>query len=137
MSTKRVIPESECQFSFARSGGKGGQNVNKVSTKVLLRWHPASSGVLTPQEKSVIYQRLQGSLTAEGEILVVSQTTRSQEMNRADALEKLSAMVTAALTPRKKRRATKPTRSSRERRIGAKKKRSEQKSSRSGKDWQW
>jgi ribosome-associated protein len=130
-----VIPADELAWSFARSGGPGGQNVNKVASKVELRWTPATSraiAALSEETRAWLLSRLAGRLTLGGELLVTSSLTRDQIKNRADAAEKLAGIVRAALARPKKRKATRPTRASKERRIGAKRRRSEIKRARRG-----
>lgn len=130
VSDRITIPDAELRVAFARSGGPGGQNVNKVNSKVELRWTPADSGVLRDDDRALLLQKLANRLTNDGELLVTSELTRDQAKNRADAETKLAAIVAAALHRPKARRATRPTRGSKERRIGAKKHRGEIKKSR-------
>ena len=124
------IPASELSIAFARSGGPGGQNVNKVSSKAELRWTPSTSSALAPDDLAWLLTKLGGRLTTEGELIVVSEKTRDQIKNRADATEKLIAIVRAALVRPKPRRATKPSRGAKERRLGQKKRRAVVKSGR-------
>jgi ribosome-associated protein len=129
--TDRItIPEGELRIAFARSGGPGGQNVNKVNSKVELRWTPSTSAALGEDDRAWLLRKLGGRLTNDGELLVTSERTRDQGKNREDAQAKLAAIVAAALFRPKKRRATRPTRASKERRIGAKKHRAEIKKAR-------
>ncbi len=124
--TDRIsIPETEVRVAFARSGGPGGQNVNKVNSKVELRWTPATSAALGEDDRTWLLAKLGSRLTNDGDLIVTSERTRDQAKNRADASAKLAAIVAAALFRPKKRRATRPTRGSKERRIGEKKRRSE------------
>ena len=125
-----IIPEDELSLAFARSGGSGGQNVNKVSSKVELRWCPVTTRALTPADREWVMTKLGGRLTNAGELIVVSEKTRDQIKNRGDAEDKLAAIVRAALARPKPRRATKPSRGAKERRIKAKKGRAEIKSAR-------
>jgi ribosome-associated protein len=124
------IPETELAWSFVRSGGPGGQNVNKVASKAVLRWNLAGTASL-PEE---VRLRLQGQqrrrITKEGELVLSSQRYRDQERNREDCLEKLRAMVQEALQAPKARRVSKPTRGSRERRLQEKRHRSAAKAGR-------
>ena len=120
-----VIPDTELRVAFARSGGPGGQNVNKVNSKVELRWAPATSAALGEDDRAYLLSKLRGRLTNDGELLVTSERTRDQGKNRSDASAKLAAIVAAALFRPKKRRPTRPTRGSKERRIGEKKHRAE------------
>ena len=110
------IPESEFHFTFARSGGPGGQNVNKVASKAVLHWNVAASPSLPAEVKERFKEQNRSRITIEGVLVLDSQRFRDQPKNVADCLEKLRAML---LRP-KKRRATKPSRSSKERRLQAK-----------------
>ena len=125
-----IIPEDELSLAFARSGGSGGQNVNKVSSKVELRWCPVTTRALTPADREWVMTKLGGRLTNAGELIVVSEKTRDQIKNRGDAEAKLAEIVRAALVRPKPRRATKPSRGARERRLGEKKRRAAVKSGR-------
>ena len=129
------IPREELDISFARSGGPGGQNVQKVSSKVLVRWKPAPSPSLPADVKSRLLAQQRHRLTNEGEILVTSQRTRDQGRNLEDCLEKLRELVVRALRPPKPRKATRPTRGSKERRLRAKQARAGRKSSRRQVGW--
>lgn len=134
MSPKRpiTIPESELAFSFARSGGPGGQNVNKVETKVTVLFDPMASRVLTSEEKERIARSatIRGKLDAQGCIAISSQEHRSQSLNRRAAIEKLHELVALALRPKRRRIATKKTRASERERLAAKRVRSETKAGR-------
>jgi ribosome-associated protein len=121
------IPLSEVSVRFARSGGPGGQNVNKVETKVEVRFRPASSSALTEEQVERIERKLASRLTKDGELIVVSEKTRHQEQNREDALARLAALIEDALRVPKPRRKTKPTAASRERRLRDKKRRGDTK----------
>lgn len=124
------IPLSELSFRFARSGGPGGQNVNKVETKVEVRFTPRLSGALSPEQVERIERRLASRLTKDGELVVVSERTRFRERNRRDALERLRSLIEEALREPRPRRPTRPTRASRERRLSDKKRRGETKRAR-------
>ncbi len=128
-----MVPENEIKESFARSGGPGGQNVNKVETKVELRWRPQDSAVFSDEEKSRIQRVLKNKINQEGELMVVAQKERSQAQNRALAMGKLQELVSQALIVKTKRKPTKPTKSSKERRLTTKRKISEKRQSRSQK----
>ena len=129
-----AIPDEELEWAYARSGGPGGQNVNKVASKATLRWAMAASTAVSPAVKDRVRIARPSQVTAEGELLIVSQKYRDQERNRQDCAEKLADMVRAALTPPKPRRPTKPTKGSKERRLGDKKKNAERKAGRRGVD---
>jgi ribosome-associated protein len=129
-----VIPGGELRIAFARSGGPGGQNVNKVESKVELRWTPATTSAVQGEQLTYLLSRLAGRLTLDGELLVTSQLHRDQIRNRWDAETKLGAIVAAALERPKPRKATRPSRGSKERRIKAKKIRGDIKRGRRGGD---
>jgi ribosome-associated protein len=114
------IPDDELAWTFARSGGPGGQNVNKVSSKVLLRWNPAASVALPADVKGRLLAQQRHRLTNEGDLLITSQKTRDQAKNIADCEMKLVQLVVQALRPPKVRRPTKPTRGSQRRRVADK-----------------
>lgn len=115
-----TIPDDELEVSFARSGGAGGQNVNKVSSKVLLRYHFAASRAFSYEAKARLWTKLATRLTDEGELLVTSDKTRDQHQNLEDARAKLAAILRDALFVPKPRRATRPTQGSKRRRLDAK-----------------
>ena len=127
-----TIPGSELTIAFARSGGSGGQNVNKVSSKVDLRWHPGSSTALHPDDRTWLLAKLGPRLTGDGALIVTSTLTRDQVKNREDALSKLALIVRAALIRPKRRRATKPSKGAKRRRVADKRHRSEIKRNRRG-----
>jgi len=120
--TDRIgINEEELEERFIRSSGPGGQNVNKLSTAVQLRFDARHSPSL-PNDVSIRLQRLAGKrLTREGVIVIIAQRHRTQERNRDDARERLFELIRQAAVAPTPRRATKPTRSSRERRLESKK----------------
>ncbi|MEO6773191.1 MAG: alternative ribosome rescue aminoacyl-tRNA hydrolase ArfB [Kofleriaceae bacterium] len=127
-----TIPGVELTIAFARSGGAGGQNVNKVSSKVDLRWHPGSSSALHPDDRAWLLAKLGARLTGEGALIVTSTATRDQVKNREDALAKLVLIVRAALIRPKRRRATKVSKGAKRRRVADKRHRSEIKRNRRG-----
>ncbi len=120
----------ELIFSSSRSSGPGGQHVNKVNTKVELRFNINNSSVLTDEQKLLINNKLKNKITIEGDLIIVSQRTRSQLKNKMEAIDKLIEMLSKALKPRKKRIPTKPTRTSKLKRLETKKRTSEIKQSR-------
>ena|SRR5437764_1143574 len=125
------IPDSEFTWTYVRSGGPGGQNVNKVASKAVLRWNLAASPSLPAHVKMRLKTLQRRRVTGEGELVLTSQRYRDQERNREDCLEKLREMIAEAATMPKPRRATRPTRGSKERRLAEKKRRSARKLARS------
>ncbi|MBQ16303.1 MAG: aminoacyl-tRNA hydrolase [Planctomycetaceae bacterium] len=121
------IPLREFDFEFMRSSGPGGQNVNKVNTKVRLRWSVAGSSSITESLRERIQDKYRRRITVEGEFLVTSQRFRDQERNRADCLEKLAGLIRDVAVARRTRRPTRPTRASKERRLDQKRRRSRRK----------
>lgn len=130
ISARLRIPDDEFSWSFVRSGGPGGQNVNKVASKAVLRWNVVSSPSVPDEIKARLQQQQRRRITSNGDLLLTSQRYRDQERNRLDCLEKLAEMLRAAAVKPKTRRKTKPSRGAHERRLAAKKRRSALKSSR-------
>src|SRR5438067_3231837 len=124
------IPETEFVWSYVRSGGPGGQNVNKVASKAVLRWDLAASPSLPEDVKARLRAQQANRITAGGELVLTSQRYRDQERNRQDCLDKLREMIARAATRPKARRKTKPTRGSQEARLRAKKRRAATKAGR-------
>jgi ribosome-associated protein len=119
--TSRIqIPLTEFEFTFARSSGPGGQNVNKVNSKALLRWPVMRSESLPVDVRARLLTKVGNQLTNEGELIITSQRYRDQGRNIADCLEKLRAILLSAATAPKKRRPTKPGRAAKERRLKSK-----------------
>jgi ribosome-associated protein len=118
------LDEREIEESFVRSSGPGGQNVNKLSTAVQLRFDVRRSPSL-PNDVRARLERIAGSrLTRDGVLVIIAQSHRTQARNRDDALDRLKALIRQAAVAPIKRRATRPTKASRERRIEGKKRRS-------------
>jgi ribosome-associated protein len=109
--------EKECGFRTARSGGKGGQHVNKVETKVVLIFSIAASALFDESEKAMLYQKLAARLTREGDLQVSSDRERSQLKNKAIVIDRVIALLEKALKPVKPRKKTKPSKVSVEKRL--------------------
>lgn len=132
MDHKISIPQDELHFTYARSSGAGGQNVNKVNSKAVLRWLPATSRAMPEPVRARFMARYGSKLNAEGELIIASERHRDQGRNAADCLDKLREMIASVWRAPKKRVATKPTFGSKQRRIKAKKARGEIKA---GRQW--
>ena len=118
---------NEIKYQTSRSSGPGGQHVNKTESKVELHWNLEESETLSDNQKTILRAKLGNKLTKEGVLIMHSQQTRSQIRNKELVTERFLLLIEKMLTPRKKRRATKPTRASVERRIKAKKQHGEKK----------
>lgn len=125
-----IIPENEIQIDFVRSSGPGGQNVNKVSTKAQLHWKVGESQVFDEAEKHRIREVLANRLTKEDEIVLSCDEERSQTRNKEIVIERLNDLVASALVEEEERVPTRPTRASREKRLGEKKIQAEKKKGR-------
>lgn len=122
-----MIPESELEFTYARSSGPGGQNVNKVNSKAVLRWNLEASNALSEEAKVRFKELFPTRVTTDHEVILSSDRFRDQGRNREDCIEKLNAMVRSAKTPPKHRKKSKPTRSSKRKRRESKERHSEKK----------
>ncbi len=120
---KSRIPENEFIFSASRSSGPGGQNVNKVSSKVELRFNLLLTTIFSEEEKELIFKKLKKKINKESEIILVSQEERTQLMNKLAVTEKFYNIISKALTVPKKRKSTSPTVTSRLKRLDAKRSR--------------
>ena len=125
--------ESEMDFEVSRSSGPGGQNVNKVNSRVTLRFNVPNSQLLDENEKSILEQKL--SLTNEGDLMISSQDSRSQIQNKETCKQKFYETLKQALTKKKVRKVTRPTKSSQRKRLDTKKKHGEKKKMRGGVDY--
>ena len=133
VTSRLTIPPDELEITFARSGGPGGQNVNKVASKAVLRFSVRESRVLSEGQRHLLLQRLGGRLVRDGELLVHASSHREQARNIEDARERLAALLRDALATQKKRKPTKPTKGSQRRRLDAKRQRSQVKKDRRSK----
>ncbi len=124
------IPDEELHWTFVRSGGPGGQNVNKVASKAVLRWNLATSEGVPDDVKARFRIQQRNRITVDGDLIITSQRYRDQERNKLDCLEKLRDMIVEASIAPKPRKPSKPSRASRERRLDAKRHRSTIKKSR-------
>jgi len=122
-----LLNESELKFSFINSPGPGGQNVNKVATAALLRFNVLQSPSLTDAVRERLLNSLRNKITAQGDLIIKASRYRTQEANKQDAIERLSAMLLAAATPPKPRKKTKPSKASIKKRQNNKKMHSEKK----------
>jgi ribosome-associated protein len=131
MATQRKLDSAvlgnELVFTTSRSSGPGGQNVNKVNSKVSLQFDVNGSAILTQEEKDIITQKLSSRLTREGVLLLTAQDKRSQLQNKESVLDKFDKLLIKAFERKKKRKATKPSKGAIQERIKKKKQLSEKK----------
>lgn len=123
-TSEQLLKSGEVEFEYYRSSGPGGQNVNKVSTAVRLRFHVNESSLLPPEVKARLVRLARGRVTDQGVLLIEAQRFRTQELNRADALERLLHIMARAFEKPRRRIATRPTAGSEQRRLESKKRRS-------------
>ncbi len=130
VNRKISIPLSEFKFAYSRSPGPGGQNVNKVNTKVTLKWNVEKTDSLPDQVHARLISKFSNRISKTGELIVTSHRFRDQGRNVADCLNKLREMVLAVATPPKSRKKTKPSKAAKRRRLDEKRRTSDRKQSR-------
>lgn len=128
-----IIPEHELEITASKSGGAGGQHVNKTSSRITVRWNIHQSTVFSPEQKELLLQKLQPRLTNEGDLIIHNSASRSQHQNKELAIKTLHEVVQKALRVPKKRMKTKKTKQSQEARLHSKSERSMLKKTRSKK----
>ena len=126
-----TIPEQELEITTSRSGGAGGQHVNKTDTRITIRWNINATTALTDEQKNYLLERLQARITSEGDLIVHNSESRSQLQNKKNALNNLAATIRNGLAVQKKRVATKVPRALKEARLKSKSHRSKIKQMRS------
>lgn len=125
LGRRTVVPSGELDFRVARSGGPGGQGVNTTDSKVELRWDVDATDVLSDKQKRLLRKRLGNRITKDGVLILQSSEHRSQHKNREAVVARFQALVGEAITPPKRRKATRPSRAAKRRRLRDKRHRSE------------
>jgi ribosome-associated protein len=125
LTTNQLEPEIE--LTASRSSGAGGQNVNKVSTKITLRWNIVQSTIATAEQKEILLKKLASRITTEGDLLLSSQEHRSQLQNKEAVLDKLNELLAKAFFKPKARKASKPNKAAKKKRLESKRKHAEKK----------
>ncbi len=126
------IPLTELTFTFARSSGPGGQNVNKVNSKCVLRWNLALSPSVSPDVRSRFLAAFGNRVSSDGELVLASDTSRDQKKNQAECIRKLEAMLASVVEPPKRRKKTRPSFGSKQDRLSSKKIHGQKKAARGG-----
>ena len=132
INSRLLIPAKELHVSFARAGGPGGQKVNRTASQVQLRFSLTESACLGERRQSTLLRALESRLTSSGELLIKAKSHREQIRNLEEARERLAGLLREALRPQKTRKATKPTKGSKRRRLESKRRQSRRKQERSG-----
>jgi len=135
VNSRLRIPLEELEVHSARSSGPGGQNVNKVNSKITVRWSVRASPSVADEIRPRLLKQLGKRLTAKGDLLITSQRFRDASKNLADCLEKLRKLTAQAVSPRKVRKSTRPSRASVARRLEAKRLQGRKKESRRPEQW--
>ena len=132
INSRLVIPPKELHVSFARAGGPGGQKVNRTASQVQLRFSIKESACLGERRQNILCRALKSKITSKGELLIIAKSHREQIRNLEEARERLTNLIREALRPQKTRRATKPTKGSKMRRLESKRRQGRRKQERSG-----